>query len=242
MSPKEAPPARRLAAATKRAIAEIFERQDYAALGAIYCYEGGEEFWAEKREPCQRLGIKLAEVLRSRLRPQGRSLYVGAGVAEIPVLAMETMELDRDVVAFNLRQDEVTLLNQACKSFPFRYRWGDAATADGVFDHVWIVSVLNDPERFPELSALSYGKANPALFEPDAFMREREEVRRIARGCLDKLTMPALVTTSVEELPWITEWCAKANLFCTVEEKDYPTAIVEDPVCFITLLHSEPRA
>jgi len=223
----------RLTPATRRAIAGIFERQDYAALGAIYCYEGGEEFWREKRGPCQRLGIKLAEVLLGRLRRGGRSLYVGAGVAEIPVLAMETMELGRKVIAFNLRDTEVVLLNQACKPFPFEFTCGDARMAEGPFDHLWIVSVLNDPERFPELSALSYGQANPVSFDPVAFARERAEVAALADGCLEKLARPALVTTSVEEIPWITDWCRRRGLSCVVEEEDHPTAIVEDPVCFI---------
>jgi len=233
MKPSE--PQRRLKSTTRQAIAGIFERQDYAALGAIYCHDGGEEFWQEKRGPCQRLGVELAEVLLGRLRRGGRSLYVGAGVAEIPILAMETMELDRAVAAYNLREAEVILLNQACKSFPFHYRHGDAGAAAGIFDHLWIVSVLNDPERFPELSALSYGQANPAVFDPAAFTRERAEVRAIAAGCLKKLELPGLVTTSVEEIPWIAEWCTTHNIPCTVEEKDYPTAIVEDPVCFIRI-------
>ena len=223
----------RLKSATRQAIAGIFERQDYAALGAIYCYDGGEEFWQEKRGPCQRLGVELAEVLLDRLRPGGRSLYVGGGVAEIPLLAMETMDLRRKVEAYNLREAEVILLNQACKSLPFEYRHGDAASVKGTFDHLWIVSVLNDPERFPELSALSYGRANPAVFDPAAFTRERTEVRAIARACLTKLERPGLVTTSVEEIPWIAEWCTTHAISCVVEEKDYPTAIVEDPVCFI---------
>jgi hypothetical protein len=137
------------------------------------------------------------------------------------------------VAVYNLRENEVILLNKACKGFPFRYRHGDAGTAEGIFDHLWIVSVLNDPERFPELSALSYGRANPASFDPAAFSNEREHVRRIAASCLGKLARPALVTTSVEEIPWISEWCARHGLACVVEEKDYPTAIVEDPVCLI---------
>ena len=65
---------------TLQSIARIFDSLDYAALGAIYCDEGGDAFWQERRGPCQDLGIKLAEVLRDRLRPNGRSLYIGAGV------------------------------------------------------------------------------------------------------------------------------------------------------------------
>ena len=82
---------RPLKSKTRRAIGDIFVRLDYGALGTIYCHEGGDEFWKAMRGLCRRLGMALATVLRRRLKPAGRSLYVGAGVAEIPLLAMETM-------------------------------------------------------------------------------------------------------------------------------------------------------
>ncbi len=221
--------------ATLQAIARIFASLDYAALGPIYCHEGGDAFWEEKRRPCQELGGQLAEVLRDRLRPKGRSLYVGAGIAEIPMLAMETLELHRTVAVYNLRADEVPLLNAACAGMPFEFRAQDARDAAGAFDHLWIVSVLNDPECFPELGALSSGRANPVTFDPDAFAIERRAVFALAAGCLDKATRPGLVTTSVEEIPWITDWCERQGITCAVEDEDYPAAIVEDPICFIRI-------
>ena len=233
MTRRSSPP--RLQAATRQAIAEIFERQDYAALGAIYCYDGGDEFWREKRGPCQKLGIAFAEVLLGRLKPGGKSLYVGAGVAEIPMLAMETMELGREVQAYNLREAEVILLNQACKSLPFQYQFGDAGHAEGQFNHLWIVSVLNDPERFPELASLSYGEANPAAFDVAAFTEQRETVLALAYACLDKLVLPGLVTTSVEEIPWVMHWSEARKIPHTVEKEDHPTAIVGDPICLIRI-------
>ncbi len=231
---------RRLQPQTVRTISCMFRDLDYAALGRIYCDEGGEAFWKDRRGPCQRLGTKLAEALLGRLKRGGRSLYVGAGVAEIPVLAMETVELMREVAAYNLRAEEVALLNQACKALPFQFLNEEAWTATGTFDHVWIVSVLNDPERFPELSALSYGRANPVIFDVAAFTKEREAVFALTDGCLSKLTPPGLVTTSLEEIPWIVDWCTKREIPCAVEEEDYPTAIVEDPVCLVRIGDTEP--
>jgi hypothetical protein len=227
------PPVRRLRPETRAALAAIFKRLDYCALGRIYCDEGGDAFWRVKKGPCQRLGIKLAETLRGRLRQGGRSLYVGAGVAELPMLAMETMELGRTVAACNLRGEEVTVLNRACGDVPFRFVHRDAGDVEGTFDHVWIVSVLNDPERFPELSALSYGRANPVLFDVAAFTKERDAVVALADRSLRKLQLPSLVTTSSEEINWITDWCLKRNISCVVEPRSYPTAVVEDPVCLI---------
>ncbi len=220
---------------TLEAITRTFDSLDYAALGAIYCHEGGDAFWEERRGPCQELGIRLAEILRGRLRPNGRSLYVGAGVAEIPVLAMETMELQRTAEAYNLRADEVTLLNAACAGLPLEFQSKDAREARGTFDHLWIVSVLNDPECFPELGGLSSGRANPVTFDPASFTIERQAVLALAAGCLEKLTRPGLVTTSVEEIPWITDWCERQGFTCTVEDEDHPTALVADPICFIRI-------
>ncbi|TAJ11021.1 MAG: hypothetical protein EPO61_00015 [Nitrospirae bacterium] len=226
---------KQLTSDTTRAIAAVFRRLDYVKLGPIYCDEGGAAFWKAKREPCRKLGIKMAEVLLGRLKPKGRSLYVGAGVAEIPLLAMETMELGREVTACNLRAKEVRLLNRACAGLPFRISAQDGGKAAGRFDHLWVVSVLNDPERFPELAALSYGRANPATFDASRFARERTIVRSLTDACLRKLKRPGLVTTSVEEIPWIEDWCSRHKVSGSVEETDYPTALVGDPVCLIRI-------
>ncbi len=213
----------------------MFGQLDYEVLGRVYCHEGGDAFWKAKRGPCQRLGIRLAEALMARLKPGGRSLYVGAGVAELPALAMETLELGRDALAYNLRRHEVQALNHACQSLPFQFRAADAGEAAGRFDHLWIVSVLNDPERFPELSALSYGRANPAIFKPDKFVVECRIVKALIDRSLRKLRLPALVTTSTEEVVWIAEWCHRRLVPYRVERKAYPTALVGDPVCFVRI-------
>jgi hypothetical protein len=226
---------KRLQTNTARLITLTFERLHYEKLGAVYCDEGGEAFWKDRREPCRTLGIALAEVLLNRLKPGGRSLYVGAGVAELPILLMEALDLGRTFDAFNLRAGEVEVLNQACKGLPFRISGHDARSARGTFDHLWIVSVLNDPEQYPEVSTLSYGRANPVTFDSTAFADQRMNVLALADACLRKLALPALVSTSVEEIPWITEWCERNTIDYVVEEDDHPTAIVEDPVCFITL-------
>ena len=222
-----------LQAKTRQTIKQIFRALDYAVLGSIYCDEGGDEFWKAHRGPCERIGGKLAEHIKDQLSPQGRSLYVGAGVAEIPALIMEISELNRSVAAHNLRQAEVEVLNRTCQDFGVSFCSVDAQEADGTYDHLWIVSVLNDPEHFPELSTLSYGRANPVSFDTAQFQQERKSVLTLTDKCLKKLTIPGLVTTSVEEIPWITNWCEQQNMPYSVGDKDYPTAIVKDPICFI---------
>ena len=184
----------------------------------------------------------MAKILRRRLKSEGRSLYVGAGVAEIPMLVMETLELHRKVAAFNLRAEEVTVLNAACKELPFQFSSGDASTARGTFDHLWIVSVLNDPERFPHLSSLSYGRADPVAFDPVKFERERGIVRSTVDRCMRKLSLPGLVTTSSEEVLWIAEWCHRKRIPYVVARRHYPTVLVGDPICFIRLIDKAKKS
>jgi hypothetical protein len=225
--------ARGLTASTKRMIGEVFAQLEYDRLGRVYCYEGGKEFWRAKRKPCERLGSKLAEALLKKLPPGGRSLYIGAGVAELPPLLAEALELGRAVEPYNLRRSEVTVLNRACRDTPVKFDPRTAEKAQGTFDHVWIVSVLNDPERFPDLSSLSYGNANPVTFNPTRFERQRRIVRSLVNRCMAKLSLPGLVTTSTEEVVWIADWCHRQNIPYRVERKQYPTALVGDPICFL---------
>ena len=226
---------KRLPVSTRQVITEVFNHLDYKRLESVYCYEGGDEFWRTKRAPCRRLGTKVAEILIKKLPPGGRSLYVGAGVTELPALLAEVFELQRHVQPYNLRRSEVAILNRACRSFPVRFKAQDAALAAGRFNHLWIVSVLNDPERFPHLAPLSYGRADPVTFDPVRFQKERRTVQSIVNRCMPKLNVPGLVTTSTEEVIWIADWCHRHRIPYRVERKQYPTALVGDPICFIKI-------
>jgi hypothetical protein len=226
---------------SRRAIARVFDHLDYAELGKVYCYEGGADFWEAKRGPCRRLGSRIGTALLARLKPGGRSLYVGAGVAELPAMLIESLDLHRSVSPYNLRRREVASLNRTCRALPLRFHAADAATATGTFDHLWMVSVLNDPERFPQLAALSYGRAVPVTFDPGVFQQERNIVRSIVKRCLSKLAVPGLVTTSTEEVVWIADWCHRNRIPYLVERKYYRTALVGDPVCFIKIGRTRQR-
>ncbi|MBM4126824.1 MAG: hypothetical protein FJ247_05655 [Nitrospira sp.] len=226
---------RQLQPATAKTIRCVFDHLDYPALGPIYCYEGGEEFWRAKRKPCERLGINISQALLRKLSHGGRSLYVGAGVAELPCLLAEALELDRHVEPYNLRRSEVATLNRACRGTSVKFRPTTAELAKGTFDHLWIVSVLNDPERFPDLSPLSYGNLDPVTFNPTKFEQQRRIVRSIVDRCMPKLSLPGWVTTSIEEVVWIAEWCHRHDTPYHVERKQYPTALVGDPICFIRI-------
>jgi hypothetical protein len=98
-----------------------------------------------------------------------------------------------------------------------------------------MVSVLNDPERFPQLSLLSYGRGNPLTFDPLKFNTERRIVRTLVSRCMGKLARPGLVTTTTEEVIWIAEWCHRHRVPYLVGKRYYQTALVGDPICFIEI-------
>ena len=224
-----------LSRATQLAVREIFARLDYARLGPIYCDEGGDEFWKAKRGLCQRLGRKVANALLPHLACGGASLYVGAGVAEIPPIAGETLELERRVIACNLRRPEVSILNRVCGGLPIRFRHQDAGLIKLRVDHLWLVSVLNDPERFPDLSGLSYGRANPVTFNARKCGDQQRTVTKLVERCLSKLTVPGLVTTTVEEVVWIAEWCDRRGIRYRIGRRAYASPTVGDPICLVRI-------
>jgi len=226
---------KKMSQAARDEMAKVFRNLEYDKLGPVYCYEGGEEFWKAKRGPCLRLGTIVAEALLKRLKPGGRSLYVGAGVAEIPPLLIECFDLKREVFPYNLRRAEVASLNRSCRTAPLRFQAVDATKASGQFDHIWIVSVLNDPERFPHVAPISYGRADPVTFDPVGFRKERRIVQSIVNRCLSKLSLPGLVTTSTEEVVWIADWCHRKNIPYLVARQQYRTALVGDPICFMRI-------
>jgi hypothetical protein len=156
-------------------------------------------------------------------------------VAELPALIMETVELGRTVEPYNLRRAEVAALNRASRSIPLTFHAVDAAGAKGRFDHLWMVSVLNDPERFPHLSPLTYGRGNPLTLDPLKFDTERRIVRALVARCMGKLAKPGFVTTTTEEVLWIAEWCHRQRVPYLVGKRYYPTALVGDPICFIQI-------
>lgn len=213
---------------------------DWQALGEIYFHWGGEQFWAEKAPQVGELGERLARVLLPKVRAAGASLWVGAGVAELPVLLAEVMLRGRDVVATNLREREVAVLNTAldkvAPELPLRYVAGDASevAAGRSFDHLGCISVFTDPETWPVLSDVAYGRVPPVQIDVERFVAEREQARALAQKLFARLGRPGLVTTSAEEVAWFLECAAAAEVDYEADEELIETAVVGDPVGFVS--------
>jgi hypothetical protein len=224
----------------------VFERLDWEALEDVYLHGGAPnerspKFWEEHRPTAIELGDALARRLLRELPRGGASLWVGAGVAEVPVLLAEVMLHGREVVATNLRARECEVLNAAllteAPDLPVRFVAEDARTvaAGRTFDHVGCISVFTDPETWPLLSDVAYGRIAPVQIDIELFAAERERARALAAGLFARLQRPGIVTTTAEEVAWFLEQARAAGATVDASEDLVETAIVGDPVGFLTI-------
>ena len=224
--------------ATRTVLEALFAALGYDRLGPIYCDEGGAAFWEAHREPALRLGIEWARALASRLT-RGTSFYVGAGVAELPALVVEVADLDRTVRVCSLNGEECDVINAALRTVGLQDRIAfecrDAAkiAAETTFDHLSLVSVLNDPDLYPMVSGLSYGRLPPVSLDVPRFEAERERLRGLVATLLDGLRRPGLVTTTFEEVSWLLHVASTLGLTIDAEDDAIETAIVGDPIGFL---------
>jgi len=226
---------------TVDAITNLFAELDYGALGAIYCDEGGEAFWEDRRGPTLESGLAWAAALGRRLRPEGSSLYVGAGVAELPALVTEALDLRRKLCIANLRAAECELLNKSLAAagladhILFTAGGVEAHLGGGPFDHLSLVSVLDDPETYPLVSGVTYGRIPPVLLDVDGFQRERDKVQALVAAVFDAMRTPWVVTTTAEEVPWFLHEAEARDLEVEADDETIETALVGDPIGFLTV-------
>lgn len=236
--------------ATLDTIERVFACLDYAALGAIYCHDDGADFWDDRREEVMRAGVEWAQALAGRLgagrpgigRPgMGRSLYVGAGVAELPALLTECLDLGREVQIASLNAPECESLNASLGDLGLSDRIcfecldAKGAAVEGAFDHLSLVSVLNDPEHYPTVSDMSYGRLHPVLMDVAMFEAERERLRALTDVLLGALKLPGWVTTTVEEVPWLMAAADARGLSVEGDDEVIETALVGDPLGFLRI-------
>lgn len=222
-----------------RIAGRVLQKLDWRVLGDVYFHWGGESFWAERRPRVLELGGELGRRLLREVPRGGASLWVGAGVAELPVLLGEVLLHGRTVVATNLRAEECRVLDAglraAAPEVPLQFLPEDARAAvpGRTFDHLGCISVFTDPESWPVLSDVAYGRIAPVQVDVDRFVAERQAAREVAAALFARLQRPGVVTTSAEEAAWFLEQADLAG--CGVEATDdlVDTAVVGDPVGFL---------
>lgn len=225
----------------EKLVKKVFDAIDWVGLGEIYFHEDGEQHWQDRRKLAIELGLLLARRLEHHVKPEGTSLWVGAGVAELPVMLAEVLLLKRSVVAANLLGEECDILNAAlAKAAPhvtLFYEAGDAreVAGDQAFDHLGCISVFTDPEIWPVVSAVAYGRLPPVQLDLDQFAKERDDVRELARGLYAVLNRQACITTSAEEVAWFLDLAVTEDREIEATDELIETAVVGDPVGFLLL-------
>ena len=145
------------------------------------------------------------------------------------------------MVAANLRERECEVLNAgllaAAPDVPLRFVAGDARSvaAGDTFDHLGCISVFTDPETWPVLSDVAYGRIAPVQIDVERFVGEREQARALAQGLFARLRRPGLITTTAAEVAWFLEQAAAAEASIDAGEELVETAVVGDPVGFLAV-------
>jgi len=193
-------------------MAALEDELQWELLGRTYCDGDGTDFFdAGRRERVLDVGLRFADDLGGRLAPglEHQSLYLGAAVAELAPILFEHVVLGRRVHWLNTENPECRELTRALGAVCEREgvapiapssRASDSLEA-GCCDHLWLVSVLTDPEAFPALHDELYQRAGGLLATGRGDLHEERGVaRRLARNVLERADRRALLCTTDEEL------------------------------------------
>ena len=151
----------------------------------------------------------------------------------------EVLDLNRSVVAANLRERECLSLNRSLEAAglgaELQYLNADAGKTgdEGPFDHLCAVSLLDDPETFPQMSRTTYGELHPVHLDLESFSAEREQVRSLVDRLWQPLRKPFTITTTSEEVPWFLERADREGSTVEADDEVIQTAIVGDPLGFL---------
>lgn len=215
----------------------LLRHVDWHALGAVYFHRDGERLLRARQAAIVQHGEGWARAAGKRLPRGGRSLWVGAGLGDLPAMLAEVLLQERSVLAANLRQREVTSLSATLRKIGLVDRLaivcGDAADlvdGSGGYDHLAAVGLFTDPETWPLLSAVTYGRVPPVQLDVEAFVQQREQARALAARLWSGLSRPGLVTTTAEEAPWHLEQAAAVGASIDAEDDMIPSAIIGDPI------------
>lgn len=227
------------------ALAELDAELDWPLLGRLHCHEGGESFYPpDQRQATQDTGLRFAADVGEALAAlppggPGRSLYLGASVAELAPILFEHLVLRREVLLRRLPGPESAELARAFDAVADRLGeplpaidTDDAAPiASGAFDHGWVVSVLTDPECFPALHDELYGRRGTELAAGGGDLaRERRAAEKLVDGVLEGLAPRALLTTTDEELPLFDAAARRRGRRLAVPGQARLSGVVGDPV------------
>ncbi len=229
------------------ALTALFDELDWARLGRSYCEGDGSTFFDEElRSRVLEVGLQLADDVAGGLPKDGvrRSLYVGAAVAELAPILAESVVLGREVCWVNLAGDEVEELVRALQivSTKLGFVLPQPSTEPlanlpvAQFDHVWMVSVLTDPDAFPALHDQLYRRSGgPRATGRGDLDAERARAQLLVEQLLARAAPVASLTTTDEELGFAKLIAERAGFVVGAPSAGRLSAIVSDRVRVVRL-------
>lgn len=215
-------------------LADLDQELDWGVLGDLYCHEGGEHFFPpEQRDAIRDSGLAIASDLGQYLSPVGASLYVGAALAELTPILFEHLVLGRKVHWVQLPDGETEELRRALKQVGSDLPRPTTSSTwpEGTVDHLWVVSVLTDPQAFPALHDKLYERRGQELGTGKGdLQQDRFKAQALVGVALDRVVLPATLSTTDEEAPLFGSACAARGWSCNFAAQGRLSGIVGDVV------------
>ena len=192
------------------ALSALDAELDWKLLGRSACEGDGSEFFdAALRERILDTGMRFAEdVGRALGGARGRSLYLGAEIAELPLILAEHLVLGRRVEWLNIECDQTTEVARAIQAvsaglaveLPVPRVRALSEIEPGSCDHLWMVSVLTDPDNFPALHDALYERTGGRLATGRGSLADdRRRADALVEALLDRAAASCVLSTTDEE-------------------------------------------
>jgi len=192
------------------AVSALDDELDWELLGRSYCEGDGSEFFdVALRERIRDTGMRFAEDIGRALDDApGRSLYLGAEIAELPLILAEHLLLGRRVAWLNIECAQTSELARAIRAvgarlgadLPAPRVSGPREIEPESCDHLWMVSVLTDPDCFPALHDALYERAGgPLATGRGSLADDRRRADELVEALLDRAAPRCVLSTSDEE-------------------------------------------
>ena len=223
------------------ALGALLEELDWELLGRSYCEGDGTDFFDDElRARILDDGLLFADDVGGALgMAPGRSLYVGAELAELPVILAEHFVLGRRVEWLNLECAQTSEIARALRAvsaqlgleLPLPSVRALRELEPAAFDHIWMVSVLTDPDGFPALHDELYERKGGELAIGRGVLAEdRRRADALVEELLDRAAPECLFSTSDEERGVIEPLVARRGWKLEFEPGGRISAIVGDRV------------
>lgn len=221
-------------------LAALFDELDWPLLGASYCEGDARDFFDhERREHVLEVGLQTADELARSLPDDGpqASLYLGAALAELVPMLVESLVLERAIHWFNLPGPEFDELTRAlgavgatfAVALPVPQSVPLADAQPQPCDHLWMASVLTDPEAFPALHDELYERrGTPAATGRGDLAAERARAAQLVDCALAWSAREFLFSTSADEAGEIAARLMARGLRCVSSQPLPDSALVGD--------------